>query len=174
MRGMMMTTSPLLYDRTKQYIATKYNWHSSDPDFEDRYHDTWVQFLTHWNGEGNPLGAFSLMFSQWYSKRQERKRQALWVSVYDQRGMSRSQQEGADAFDPWEAYEDYCMTYSVQKFSLIQAVRKATLSTAQQDLLVLTLIGYSAEEIGDMFGVSRQSIESRYNKVIRKIHTVIN
>jgi DNA-directed RNA polymerase specialized sigma24 family protein len=169
-----MSSSPLNYERTKQYIATKYNWYPSDPDFEDRYHDTWVQFLTYWNGEGNPLGAFSLMFSQWYSKRQERKRQSLWVSVYDQRGMSTSQVEGVDAFDPWEAYEEYCVTYCVQRYALIQAVKQAELTVPQQDLLVLTLMGFSTEEIGDMYAVSRQSIESRYNKILSRILKIVN
>jgi DNA-directed RNA polymerase specialized sigma24 family protein len=161
------------YDRTKQYIAARNRVDSRDPDFEDRYQDTWEHFLRHWNGEGNPLGAFSLMYAQWYTKKQERMRTKMWVSVYDMIHIVK-QERFEEAVDPWAFFEDHHTGMCPDKYALQEAVQKAKLTTAQVDLLLLTLLGHSSSDVSDLMNISRQSVESRYKKILNKILGVIS
>jgi DNA-directed RNA polymerase specialized sigma24 family protein len=163
------------YDRTKQYIAARNRVDSRDPDFEDRYQDTWEHFLRHWNGEGNPLGAFSLMYTQWYTKKQERMRTKMWVSVFDlaPRDAGRGTTH-EPVYDPWEYITDYHTVMCPDKYALQEAVQNAKLTTAQVDLLLLTLLGHSSSDVSELMNISRQSVESRYKKILNKITGVLN
>lgn len=162
------------YERTKSYIAARNRVDSRDPDFEDRYQDTWEHFLRHWNGEGNPLGAFSLMYTQWYTKKQERIRAKMWVSVYEMFFSGGQQGMFDDHVDPWDYLEDYHTVMCPDKYALQEAVQKVKLTIGQVDLLLLTLLGHSSSDISELMNISRQSVESRYKKILNKITVVLS
>lgn len=97
----------------------------------------------------------------------------MWVSVYDVLNHS-NQERFDDHVDPWDYIEDYHTVMCPDKYALQEAVRKAKLTTGQVDLLLLTLLGHSSSDISELMNISRQSVESRYKKVLNKIVVVIS
>ena len=62
------------YDTTRLWLRKRYGW-LSDEDFEDRYHDTWLEVLEKGlKSTINPLTAFKTMFHTWAARKQERRR----------------------------------------------------------------------------------------------------
>lgn len=156
---------PFDYEITKLYLAHKYKRDPTDPSFEDQYHDCLETFLRHWNGNGNPVGAVSLYWTQWYSQRAANRRAAM-ESLDVEIDVEDTTITVKDLLED----EDNC-----PYLLLVQEVQDAIMSCSkyQQDVAVKIILGYSYQDVATEYGVTRQAIEQLHRKVTKKILEVL-
>lgn len=164
---------PFSYEVTKWHLARATGKDFNDPDFEDRFQDTMLVFLENWNGEGNPVGAFRLMFSQWYSHKRRAKYHDMLMLLQD------VPDSVAARCLPWDDEgEEHILDLeqvdtseqSIMVHQLLKHVDKlADESSRNQVLFRLRVLGYEYHEIADDLGMTRQRVEQVYHRMLNKL-----
>lgn len=170
---------PFSYDVTARYLAGKYKMQVQDPDFQDRYHDSLEMFLRHWNGEGNPVGAISLMFSQWYTHHRKAKYNSLVLtlqelSVGDLQGLPfEDEEDGRSHSIDGVVWLDLTEQIQVDQFRRAVRVVLEQESDRNKALFLMHLKDYSSSAIALALDMKRQRVDFIINRTLESIKKVL-
>lgn len=173
---------PFSYDATKWHLARVHGKDFHDPDFEDRFQDTMLLFIENWNGEGNPVGAFRLMFSQWYSHKRKAKYHDMLVLLQDVHPAVAARclpfdyggDDGRDRepiLDQIQDDQSYNNVLASQLMRQVHSLKDE--SERNQVLFRMRVLGHEYHEIADALDMTRQRVEQVYHRMLNKLLTGI-
>jgi DNA-directed RNA polymerase specialized sigma24 family protein len=168
---------PFSYEITKWHMARLTGANVHDPDFEDRFQDTMLLFLENWNGHGNPVGAFRLMYKQWYSHKRRAKYHDMLVLLgdvpasiagrclpWDSVGAGDDYQPVLDQIQEDQSYNN---VLAAQLMKHVQALTEE--SERNQVLFRMRVLGHEYHEIADDLDMTRQRVEQVYHRMLNKL-----
>lgn len=157
-----MTDLPFDYDVAYQRLRYMFK-RQDDADTQDQYHDVLEKFLLHWNGEGDPIGALSLYWRQWYKDKDYRKKLQM-VSLL----INEVEDEEEQLYHDVEVL-DQCHSL-VLVDDLIRLLSSCT--KYQLDIFVRRMNDESFKDIANDYGVSHQAVMDSYSKLTKKIYSI--
>lgn len=176
-----MNTLPMNYEATKWHLARVHGKDYNDPDFEDRFQDTMLLFLENWNGEGNPVGAFRLMFSQWYSHKRRAKYHDMLLLLQEVPASVAARCLPWDYIGDdhdWEPVLDQIQDDQSFNNVLANQMMKHVHSLEQESernqvLFRMRVLGHEYHEIADALDMTRQRVEQVYHRMLNKLTAVV-
>lgn len=158
-----MTELPFDYDDAYQRLRHMFR-RADDADTEDQYHDCIEKFLVHWNGIGDPVGALSMYWRQWYKDKNYRKKLQL-VSLLINEAEDDDEVMYHDVELPDDSLGDVLISELYKVLS--------TCTSRQIDIFVRRMNDESFKDIGDSYGISHQAVMDSYSKLTKKILDIL-
>jgi RNA polymerase sigma factor (sigma-70 family) len=136
-------------------------------------------FIRHWNGQGNPVGAVSLMFSQWYTHHRKAKYHSLLRGLQDlnEGELSQMVQEtddgGTHAVVDGVIEVDLTDGIQIQELRTVIHQVLSTQSDRNKVLFLMHLKEHTSSEIALELGIKRQRVDFIIARTLESIKKVL-